>query len=666
MLETLKIPHKLTLLCTMFLVPIAFLAYLFVAQTQKDVVFAEKEIDGSSYFNLLRTELNTAIDLSQGYARPDDMAAAQKAVLDTDALKAADMNATESAAKAAEAVKALMALPKDSGLDAYDAGLDAITDHVAKVEDGSNLTLDPDLDSYYAQDFVTLKVPAQVVASSRALQNALPMLAGGEATPEMTVAFLTAKGTYANGLSGMDGDLSSGARGNPDGSFKPASDKPYADFQAKAAAFSALLDAISDPAAAKPSVQQLTEAQHALQLSTRVLWQAMGIEMDHLLQARIDGLNQRMYRNLAITALVLLVTILLAWRMAASIARPLALLSGTMQSIAGGEVALAVPFTGRPDEIGSMAKDVEVFRQGLIQAKDLAKAKAAEQAAKEARVKRLSDLLGDFDGIISQSLESLLGSARQVEECAVSMAGVTEDTSSKAASASGSSERALTDVQSVAAATEELSSSIGEINRQVSDSTHVTQRAREAAGSVTELVKGLSTEMASVGAIVDQIEAIAAQTNLLALNATIEAARAGEMGKGFAVVAGEVKHLANQTSSSTKLIYDQISSIQASTGKVVDSITEVASVIAQMDDIVTSIAAAVEQQSATTGEIARSVSHAAVETAEASESVATVQNSVLKTRSSGEEVMTSAESMARMVGDIRRRIDGFLSELRTA
>jgi methyl-accepting chemotaxis protein len=650
----------------MFLVPIAFLAYLFIAQTQKDVVFAAKEAEGSEYFNLLRAELNTLIDLSQGFAKPAEMVAAQKAVLAMDALKGGDMNAADSAGKAAEAVKAASVLPAGGGLDAFDPALDAVTDHIAKVEDGSNLTLDPDLDSYYAQDFVTLKMPAQVVAVSRALANALPMLAGGEATPEMTVAFLTAKGTYANGLAGLDGDIASGIRGNPDGSFKPASEKAYADFQAKAAAFTVLLDAISDPAAAKPTAEALLASQHAVQLSSRALWQVMGAEMDHLLEVRIDGLNGRMYRNLAITAAVLLATILLAWRIAASIARPLGGLRAVMQAIVDGRTEVAVPFVERADEIGSMAKDVEVFRQGLAQARELSDAKAAEQAAKEAKVKHLSGLLSEFDGMISQSLETLLGSARQVEECAVTMTGIAEDTSSKATSASGSSDRALNDVQSVAAAAEELSSSIGEINRQVNDTTQVTQRAREAATSVSQLVQSLSAEMGNVGAIVDQIEAIAAQTNLLALNATIEAARAGEMGKGFAVVAGEVKHLANQTSHATHQIYNQITCIQESTGKVVESIGDVASVIAQMDDIVTSIAAAVEQQSATTGEIARSVTHAAAETAEVSDSVATVQGSALQTKESGAQVLSSAEQMANVVGDLRRRIDGFLSELRAA
>src|SRR6185295_7223836 len=102
-------------------------------------------------------------------------------------------------------------------------------------------------------------------------------------------------------------------------------------------------------------------------------------------------------------------------------------------------------------------------------------------------------------------------------------------------------------VQTVAAATEELSSSIDEISQQVSLSAGIAREAAGQAERTNHTVEGLSQAADKIGQVVSLIQQIAGQTNLLALNATIEAARAGEAGKGFAVVAQEVKQLATQT-----------------------------------------------------------------------------------------------------------------------
>ena len=125
-------------------------------------------------------------------------------------------------------------------------------------------------------------------------------------------------------------------------------------------------------------------------------------------------------------------------------------------------------------------------------------------------------------------------------------------------------------MQTVASATEELSSSVLEIGRQVAQSTKIAGKAVEQANHSSATIQGLANAAQKIGDVVELINTIAGQTNLLALNATIEAARAGKSGRGFAVVASEVKALAEQAAKATGEISQQILAIQAATKESVD------------------------------------------------------------------------------------------------
>lgn len=176
-------------------------------------------------------------------------------------------------------------------------------------------------------------------------------------------------------------------------------------------------------------------------------------------------------------------------------------------------------------------------------------------------------------------------------------------------------------VETVAAAAEELSYSISEISARVLESSRIAESAVEHAKRSDTIMGSLNKASDKIGDVVRLITDIAGQTNLLALNATIEAARAGEAGRGFAVVASEVKSLADQTAKATEEIAQQIGMIQSSTGAAVKAIQEIGTTIHQISEISTAIAAAVEEQSAATSEISRNIQQAAGGTQEVAESI---------------------------------------------
>ena len=169
----------------------------------------------------------------------------------------------------------------------------------------------------------------------------------------------------------------------------------------------------------------------------------------------------------------------------------------------------------------------------------------------------------------------------------------------------GQTETTQTTAQSVAAATEQLSASIGEICRNMDLSRAATEEIRNAAhGSGAEAAHLLQTVKA-MEKIVDLIRNIAGQVNMLALNATIEAARAGAAGKGFAGVAHEVKNLSSQTARATDEIGKEIGSVQEISSRVASSIHRTVDAVSQVDQYVGSIATAMEQQTAVTREISQ-------------------------------------------------------------
>lgn len=194
-----------------------------------------------------------------------------------------------------------------------------------------------------------------------------------------------------------------------------------------------------------------------------------------------------------------------------------------------------------------------------------------------------------------------------LEEITVAIADVNQ----RAADAASASVQTSSNVQAVAAGSEELVSSIGEIGRLVTRALGISDEAVGKAAATAEIVAGLTTAANRIGDVIQLIDKVAAQTNLLALNATIEAARAGEAGKGFAVVASEVKSLAAQTSKATEEIGAQIAAVQESTEEVVTAIEGITSIITQVNEISASIASAMEEQTTVTGEMSSNMQVAA-------------------------------------------------------
>jgi methyl-accepting chemotaxis protein len=317
-------------------------------------------------------------------------------------------------------------------------------------------------------------------------------------------------------------------------------------------------------------------------------------------------------RFMVIAVFATIVVAAIAFLISRSIARPVRALAEVTGRIGAGEHDVAVPATERADEIGVLAAAVVVLRDEAAAAERLrAEQAAAKRRGEEDRRAAMLALADQFEGQVKTVVDAIVASAADNTTAANSMESMASSAAGDAGQVAVVSDGVNANIQTVAAATEELAVSIQEISGQVQTSSRVAGDAVDKAGETNRRIQGLTAVVGRIGDFASLISDIASQTNLLALNATIEAARAGEAGKGFAVVAGEVKSLATQTARATGEIAEQIEALRSATGDAVSAIQDITRVIGSMSQVSTTIAAAVEEQSAATREISRNVQAAA-------------------------------------------------------
>lgn len=370
--------------------------------------------------------------------------------------------------------------------------------------------------------------------------------------------------------------------------------------------------------------------------------------------------------NIGLMAIGLLLGILSAWMIGRGIANPVIRMTAIMRTLAGGNTKIEIPGVDRKDEVGQMANTVQVFRDNMIKADELSAEQHEEHEHKAKRQNAVEDYIAQFETSIAAALNMLSQSSTELQATANAMSATADQTQQQATTVVAASEQATGNVQMAAAAADELSSSISEINRQVTQSTDITGKAVDEASSTDAKVQRLADAADKIGDVVELINDIASQTNLLALNATIEAARAGEAGKGFAVVASEVKSLATQTAKATDEISSLILAIQDETRDSVQSIKTIGKTIGDVNHITTTIATAVEQQGAATQEIARNVQQAAAGTSDVAQNISGVQAAASQTGSAANEVLVSADQLTKQAETLRTDVDAFLNNIRSA
>ena len=349
------------------------------------------------------------------------------------------------------------------------------------------------------------------------------------------------------------------------------------------------------------------------------------------------------------------------------ITRPLNRVTDAMGKIAGGALDTDVPNRETKNEIGDIARTLEVFRDGLADNERLrVEQKRKEEEMAQQLVAERASIANSFQSRMGALAERFSGSSGEVADAARNLSATAEETSRQAQSVTLAAEGASDNVQTVAASAEELSASIREMSDQVSNSAVIARSAAEEAERTNENIRQLSEAAQSIGQVLNLIKEIAEQTNLLALNATIEAARAGDAGRGFAVVASEVKELAAQTAKATDEISMKIGEIQHATSATVTSIQSIVTTINNVRDLTAIIAGAVEEQRAATSEIAANTHRAAQGATQVTSNMSGVGQAAGMTGSAATQLMSLSSALSEQSQDLQREVTSFVSTLRAA
>jgi methyl-accepting chemotaxis protein len=676
----------------LFALPMGVLFYFNLDQLGNNIRFAEKELQGNRYQQPLIHLIQSVAEHQQGEPRAAQEIDAllgklsrleteigsslgfAKAQLESEGLERLQVSQLQAKWQQLKSMTSQPS-PADGIASLADELVADCRSMISRAGDISNLTLDPEMDTYYMADISSVASAQAIGRLRQASLLLLPQLPrqdfsrqdfsrqdfsrqdfsrqGSSRTIQLSSPARTQAAIYAATIRESDfdrilGDLDTAVRENakaPRGAsttLKSGLAGPRATYEKSTLALLTQLSQLAEgkgvPAASLQQAFALS-GQSAAALSAKTVE-----ELDGALRARIAGFAAYRVQLISGTLLALAISSLLFFVVIRSITGPLAVAVERFEQVSAGNLALEIPQQDldRSDEIGQLSRSTQSM------------------------LARLRKMLHD----LKQGVSTLSLASNNVQAAAGQMTQGSRETSSQVHTVAAAAEQMSANVglvassmqitshslDQVAGATEQMTTTISEIARNSEQARRVTSQATQQADQVTEKINELGKAAREIGKVTEAITAISAQTNLLALNATIEAARAGAAGKGFAVVANEIKALAQQTAVATEDIRLRISSVQNSTEEGIQDVERVSAVIAEVSHIVASIATAIEEQSVSTKDIARNIgqasqgvheastrmSESSVATGEIAREIVVVNQTASGMASSGERLRSSA------------------------
>ena len=694
-LNNLSIRFRMLLSVSLFIVTLLFAMWQGHNSIGANVDFAQKEMMGNRYQRPLAQMLVASSVIRTQLASPqpsgDQMAQAAK-VIDTEfaTLKTIHTEIGEALQFTEEGLKSRgrdqlkfeTVQTKWTELEKKLAGNTAKEDDVASFiadvrgmiahsGDTSNLILDPDLDSYYLMDVTLLAIP-QTLDRMSVIGASLNRWLAPDAviTPDQHVeAAVMSRMLKESDQDRVTADMDTSFKEDPNfngvspsfqPTLKPLLDKYVADN-------TAVIEALKSIAAGQTVYsREFQDKLSAASLSASAFLTASYDELDKLLVARIANYQAQQTNAILTSVAGIVVSMLFFMIVVASLTKPLAVLTGAMKELANENFAVDVPYSESRSEVGAIARAVGVFKENGLQMDMMTKEQELmKKRSEEERKKAIADLADRFEQHMGGILNMLTSSVDSVKKEAETLNMKSVDTAAASTQVAAIAKETSFNIQTVAAATEELLASSHEIAHQMTTVVERSANANTQANKASDTVIHLNNLTGSISEVVDAIKGIADQTNLLALNATIEAARAGDAGKGFAVVADEVKKLAVETAKKTEEIGERVSGIDGAIRNSVEAVNAIIENIRQINEATSMASSAAEEQKAATGEIGRSITQVSSSANEVSTTMEKVSQNASESKDSSSMVLSSSVEFGNISESLNRQIQAFLSDIRS-